>query len=446
MSNREPRSVIILGAAGRDFHNFNTLYRGDGDYRVVAFTATQIPDISDRRYPAELAGPRYPEGIPIQPEDDLEALIAAHSVDLVVFSYSDVSHEHVMHLASRSNAAGADFLLPGESAALHSTKPVVSVTAVRTGAGKSQTARKIRQITAAAGTRVAAIRHPMPYGNLLLQRLQRFETPADLDAADVTIEEREEYEPYIRDGAVIFAGADYEAILRAAEEEANLIIWDGGNNDTPFIVPDVDICVVDPHRAGHELRYWPGEANLRRATAVIINKVDTAEPEATAALRQTIAEVNPKATITEAASRVRVEDPSLIEGKRVLVIEDGPTTTHGEMAYGAGWVAAKQYGAAEIIDPRPYAHGSIADVFAKFGHLESVLPAMGYGEAQRGDLRDTIHAAGPHIDTVVIGTPSELADVLDLEVPSAQVFYDLDELTGPTLEEMLAPAIDAAAD
>ena len=442
MGNREPSSVIILGAAGRDFHNFNTVFRGDGDYRVVAFTATQIPDIDDRRYPPELAGPRYPEGIPIHPEDELEALIAEHDVDVVVFSYSDVTHEHVMHLAARAVAAGADFLLPGDSTALRSSKPVVSVTAVRTGAGKSQTARKIRQITAEAGVRVAAIRHPMPYGNLLLQRLQRFGTFEDLEAADVTIEEREEYEPYIRDGAVIFAGADYEAILRAAEEEADLIIWDGGNNDTPFIVPDVDICVVDPHRAGHELHYWPGEANVRRASAIIINKVDTADPADTAALRETIAQVNPKASITEAASRVRVDDPTLIEGKRVLVIEDGPTTTHGEMAYGAGWVAAKAYGAAEIVDPRPFAKGSIADVFAKFGHLERILPAMGYGDAQRADLRDTIHAAAADIDTVVIGTPSELARVLALEVPTAQVFYDLDELNGPTLEEILAPVLE----
>ncbi len=437
--------MIILGAAGRDFHNFNMLYRGNGEFRVVAFTATQIPDIDDRRYPAELAGPRYPEGIPIHPEDNLEALILEHGVDVVVFSYSDVSHEHVMHLAARANAAGADFLLPGESTALRSTRPVVSVTAVRTGAGKSQTARKIRQIAAAAGTRVAAIRHPMPYGNLLMQRLQRFATFDDLDAADVTIEEREEYEPYIRDGAVVFAGADYEAILRAAEAEADLIIWDGGNNDTPFIVPDVDICVVDPHRVGHELHYWPGEANVRRASAIIINKVDTADPEATTALRATIAQVNPTASITEAASAVRVDEPSLITGKRVLVVEDGPTTTHGEMAYGAGLVAAQKYGAAEIVDPRPYARGSIVDVFAKFGHLERILPAMGYGESQRADLRETIHAAGPDIDIVVIGTPSELARVLDLEVPSVQVYYDLAEQAGPSLEELLAPLIDAAS-
>lgn len=417
------------------------MYRDDASHRVVAFTATQIPDITDRRYPPDLAGPLYPDGIPIHGEDELEALIAQHDVELVVFAYSDVSHEHVMHLAARANAAGADFLLPGERATLRSTKPVVSVTAVRTGAGKSQTARKIRAVTNAAGVRVAAIRHPMPYGDLSLQKLQRFETFADLDAADVTIEEREEYEPYIRDGAVIFAGADYEAILRAAEAEADVIIWDGGNNDTPFIRPDVDLCVVDPHRAGHETRYWPGEANLRRATGVIINKVDTAETGALESLRATIIATNPAASVTEAASTVRVDDPALIAGKRVLVVEDGPTTTHGEMAFGAGWVAAEKYGAAEVVDPRPYAVGSIIGVFKRYGHLEHVLPAMGYGDAQRADLRETIHRAAADVDIVVIGTPIDLARVLDLEAPSVQVYYDLDELTGPTLEELLSPLL-----
>ncbi len=441
MSPTDPVPVIILGAAGRDFHDFNTMYRDDASHRVVAFTATQIPDIADRRYPPELAGPLYPDGIPIHAEDDLEKLIAEDGVTQVLFAYSDVSHEHVMHLAARANAAGADFLLPGDRATLRSTKPVVSVTAVRTGSGKSQTARKIRAVTNAAGVRVAAIRHPMPYGNLVLQRLQRFETFADLEAADVTIEEREEYEPYIRDGAVIFAGADYEAILRAAEQEADIIIWDGGNNDTPFIMPDVDLCVVDPHRAGHETRYWPGEANLRRATGIIINKVATAETEALERLRATIAEVNPMATVTEAASTVRVDDPSMIDGKRVLVVEDGPTTTHGEMAYGAGWVAAKQYGAAEIVDPRPYAVGTIVDVFERFGHLERVLPAMGYGDAQRDDLRETIHRAAADVDVVVIGTPIDLARVLALEAPSVQVYYDLEELRGPTLDDLLRPVL-----
>jgi len=434
-------NVVILGAAGRDFHNFNMLYRNDPSRRVVAFTATQIPDIADRRYPAELAGTHYPDGIPIVAEDELESVIAGNGVTAVVFSYSDVSHEHVMHLAARANAAGADFLLPGAATMLDSAKPVVAVTAVRTGAGKSQTARKIRSILAAAGVHVAAIRHPMPYGNLLLQRLQRFAGFADLDAADVTIEEREEYEPYLRDGAVVFAGADYGAILAAAEEESDVIIWDGGNNDTPFITPDVDICVVDPHRAGHEVSYWPGEANLRRAGAIIINKVDTAESGQLDALRRTIEATNPTAAVTEAASVVRVGNPDEVAGKRVLVVEDGPTTTHGEMAYGAGWVAARQFGAAEIVDPRPYAVGSIKEVFATYGHLDAVLPAMGYGDRQRADLKETIERAAAGVDLVLIGTPIDLARVLGLEIPSVQVFYDLEERRGPSLEELLRPVI-----
>ena len=439
--SRDPTRVLILGAAGRDFHDFNTLYRHDPSFRVVGFTATQIPDIDDRRYPAELAGPLYPDGIPINPEAELEGLIKHHEVDVVVFAYSDVSHEHVMHLAARANAAGAEFLLPADRTMLASTRPVVSVTAVRTGAGKSQTSRKIRAVASAAGARVVAIRHPMPYGNLLLQRLQRFASYDDLDAADVTIEEREEYEPYLRDGAVVYAGADYQAILRAAEGEADLVIWDGGNNDTPFIAPDVDICVVDPHRAGHETRYWPGEANLRRASAIVINKVETADPPALQALRATIASVNPTASVTEAASVVHVDEPDLIEGKRVLVIEDGPTTTHGEMPYGAGWVAARQYGALEVVDPRPFAAGSLGEVFSRYTHLDRVLPAMGFGDEQRADLRDTIHRASAEIDVVVIGTPMDLAGLLDLEVPSVQVFYDLEERSGPTVAELVQPVL-----
>ena len=358
-----------------------------------------------------------------------------------MFSYSDVTHEHVMHLAARANAAGAEFLLPADRTMLISSKPVVSVTAVRTGAGKSQTSRKIRSVLAAAHRRVAAIRHPMPYGNLLLQRVQRFETYADLDSADVTIEEREEYEPYLRDGAVVFAGADYALILQSAEAEADVVIWDGGNNDTPFVKPDVDICVVDPHRAGHETRYWPGEANLRRASAIIINKVETADPTALDELRATITSVNPSATVTEAASVVSVDNADLVAGKRVLVVEDGPTTTHGEMPYGAGWVAAQQYGASEIVDPRPYAAGSLIDVFAHHSHLERVLPAMGYGDAQRADLRETIHRAATDIDAVVVGTPMDLAGVLDLEVPSVQVYYDLEERSGPSIADLLAPVL-----
>ncbi len=441
MTPNHPQRVAILGAAGRDFHDFNVLFRNDPAYQVVAFTATQIPDIAGRRYPAELAGDGYPDGIRIVEESDLEALIDRDAVDVVVFAYSDVTHEHVMHLAARVNAAGAAFLIPGDSTMLEASTPVVSVTAARTGAGKSQTSRKVRSIVAAAGRRAAAIRHPMPYGNLVRQRLQRFETYEELIAADVTIEEREEYEPYLAEGAVVFAGADYQAILEAAEREADVILWDGGNNDTPFIRPDVDICVLDPHRSGHELTYWPGEANVRRAGAIIINKVDTAPVGAVAELRATVDAVNPKASITEAASTVRVEDPSTISGKRVLVIEDGPTTTHGGMGFGAGWVAAERYGAAEILDPRPFARGSLVDVFTTYPHLERVLPAMGYGEQQRADLRATIHAAAAECDVIVIGTPIDLGGVLDLEVPSVRVYYDLDERSGPTLEDLLAPVL-----
>lgn len=445
MSNTPRTRVLILGAAGRDFHDFNVLFREDPGHEVVAFTATQIPDIAGRLYPPALAGPLYPNGIPIVEEADLERLIARERVDVVVFAYSDVRHQHVMHLAARANAAGASFLIPGDDTMLSSSKPVVSVTAVRTGAGKSQTSRKIRSILAAAGKRAAAIRHPMPYGNLNRQRLQRFATFADLDAADVTIEEREEYEPYLRESAIVFAGADYEAILHAAEAEAEVIVWDGGNNDTPFIRPDVDICVLDPHRAGHELAYWPGEANLRRAGAIIINKIDTARAKDVEALRATIAEVNPRATVTEAESTVTVDDPEAIEGKRVLVIEDGPTTTHGEMSFGAGWVAALRFGAGDIIDPRPHAVGSLIEVFANNPHLERVLPAMGYGEEQRADLRATIQGAAADAEVIVIGTPIDLSGVLDLSVPSVRVFYDLDEKSGPTLTEILAPVVDPDA-
>ncbi|HSG80292.1 MAG TPA: GTPase [Acidimicrobiia bacterium] len=429
--------VVILGAAGRDFHEFNVRFRSNPDVEVVAFTATQIPDIDDRRYPPELAGDRYPDGIPIVAEDQLERLIDERHVDRAVFAYSDVSHEYVMHLAARATAAGAVFELPGGSSMLRSVRPVVSVTAARTGAGKSQTSRAIRRTLADAGRRVAAIRHPMPYGNLVRQRLQRFATFEDLDAAEVTIEEREEYEPYLAEGAVIFAGADYEAILRAAEEEADVIVWDGGNNDAPFIRPDVDICVLDPHRAGHELRYWPGEANLRRAGVVIINKVRTADPADLETLRANVAAVNPDAVVVEAASPVSVDDPAAIAGKRVLIVEDGPTITHGEMAYGAGWVAAREHGAAEIVDPRPYAVGSIVEVFERYGHIRDVLPAMGYGDRQRAELRETILATGA--DLVIVGTPIDLMGVLDLDVPAVRIGYDLEIVSGPSLEELLAP-------
>jgi len=435
--------VLILGAAGRDFHNFNTMYRDNSDYVVVGFTATQIPDIVDRRYPPELAGSLYPDGIPIFPEDDLESLIERLAVDYVLFSYSDVTHEHVMHLASRSVAAGAAFGVPGVASLVRSTKPVVSITATRTGTGKSQTSRQIRSILADAGVRVAAIRHPMPYGDLNAQRVQRLASFDDLDAADVTIEEREEYEPYIRQGAVIYAGVDYEAILRRAEEEADVIVWDGGNNDQSFYHVDLGFCVVDPFRAGHELRYWPGEANVRQADVVIINKVDTAPAEGLAEVRRNIAVLAPDAVVVEAASPIKVDSPELIEGKRVLVLDDGPTITHGEMPFGAGVVAARQHGAAEIIDPRPYAVGSLIDVYEKFPHIGSVLPAMGYSDRQRKELEETITAVAP--DTVVIGTPMDLASVIDLgSIPSTRVYYELEVRTGPSLETLLAPIIKRA--
>ncbi|MDX1690753.1 MAG: GTPase [Acidimicrobiia bacterium] len=437
--NPQPRRIVILGAAGRDFHEFNVRFRDDPGVEVVAFTATQIPDIDDRRYPPELAGPRYPGGIPIVPEERLESLVADHGVDAAVFAYSDVSHEHVMHLAARAAAAGAGFELPGGASMLESARPVVSVTASRTGAGKSQTSRAIRRVLAEAGRRVAAIRHPMPYGDLVRQRVQRFATSEDLDAADVTIEEREEYEPYIAEGSVIFAGVDYEAILREAEAEADVIVWDGGNNDTPFVRPDIDVCVVDPHRAGHETAYWPGEANLRRAGVILVNKVRTADPDDLAALRATIASVNPDATVVEAASPVSVDRPEDLEGARVLVVEDGPTITHGEMPYGAGSVAARRHGVAAFVDPRPHAVGSLVAVFERYGHITEVLPAMGYGDEQRRELRETILAADP--DVVVVGTPVDLMKVLDLDLPAVRVRYDLEIVDGPSLAELLGPVL-----
>ncbi len=444
MSSAEPSRIVLVGAAGRDFHNFNVRYRSDPDSRVVAFTATQIPGIENRRYPPELAGPHHPDGIPIVAEDRLEELIAEHGVDTVVFAYSDVSHEHVMHIAARANAAGAAFLLLGAETMLASSKPVVSVTAVRTGVGKSQTSRQIRQVLAEAGKRVAAIRHPMAYGNLVFQRMQRFATFEDLDAAQVTIEEREEFEPYLREGAMVFAGADYEAILAAAEQEADVIVWDGGNNDVPFLRPDIDICLVDPHRVGDELRYWPGEANLRRAGVVIINKIDSATAEQLDQVRRNVASLNPEATVVEAASVVAVDDPDAITGKRVLVIEDGPTTTHGGMSFGAGMIAARSHGAAEIVDPRPYAVGSLRDVFEDYPHLERVLPAMGYSDTQRTELRETIHAAFEQAEVVIIGTPINLDGVLGLDLPSVRVRYDLDIKTGPTMQQILAPVLGQA--
>jgi predicted GTPase len=416
-----PERVIIVGAAGRDFHNFNVLYRDDPRFEVVAFTATQIPDIAGRRYPPALAGDLYPEGVPIFPEEELESLIERFDVDLVLFSYSDVTHEQVMHLAARSVAAGAAFELAGRRALLKSTRPVIAVTAVRTGAGKSQTSRLIHRMLADRGLRSAAIRHPMPYGDLAAQRVQRFATYDDLADADTTIEEREEYEPYISEGSVIFAGVDYGEILAAAEAEADVIVWDGGNNDLSFYDADLTICVADPFRAGHESRYWPGEVNLRIADVVIINKVDTAPEGSVDRLRDAVTRMSPDATIVEAASPIRIDDPELVTGKRVLVVDDGPTITHGQMPFGAGYVAAARLEPAELIDPRPYAVGSIVGVFEKYDHIGSVLPAMGYGDVQRAELEETIRRAAP--DTVVIGTPVDLASIIDIDGPSTRVYY-----------------------
>lgn len=434
-----PRRVLILGAAGRDFHDFNVLFRDDPEVEVVGFTAAQIPNIEERRYPPELAGSRYPQGIPIYPEEELERLITDLAVEQAVFAYSDVSHEHVMHLAARVVAAGAEFVLPGDRTLLESSVPVVAVTAARTGSGKSPTSRAVRRLLTGAGKRVAVVRHPMPYGDLVRQRLQRFATYEDLERARCTIEEREEYEPHIAEGSVVFAGVDYLAILRAAEAEAEIILWDGGNNDLPFFRPTVHICVVDPHRAGHELRYWPGEANLRRADVVIVNKVDSAAAAAVVQVLDNVAVANPGAVVVQAASPITVEAPDLIEGRRVLVVEDGPTLTHGEMAYGAGVLAARRHGAAELIDPRPHAVGSIAATFASFPHVGALLPAMGYGEEQIAELAETIRRAEP--DTVVVGTPIDLMRLVDVDVPSTRVSYDLEVVAGPSLDEILRPVL-----
>jgi predicted GTPase len=432
------RHVVIVGAAGRDFHNFNVAFRGREDVRVVAFTATQIPDIEGRVYPPELAGEGYPDGIPIVAEEELTDLIVGEKVDEVVFAYSDVTHEHVMHIGSRALAAGADYVLLGpHSTELRSSKPVVAICAVRTGSGKSQTTRYVAGILRGAGKRVAVLRHPMPYGDLTKQAVQRFERYEDLDAADATIEEREEYEPHIAEGNIVFAGIDYAAILERAEQEADVIVWDGGNNDTPFIHPDLHIVVVDPHRPGHELRYHPGEQNLRMADVCVVNKVDTAPPEGVEAVIASIGEANPGAKIVRAASPFLVEqDTHEIAGKRVLAIEDGPTLTHGEMSYGAAVLAAKQGGAAELVDPRPFAVGSIKETFSKYPHMTELLPAMGYGRKQMEELRETIERSDA--DLVLIGTPIDLRRVIELDKPSLRVTYRLQELGKPTLAELLA--------
>jgi predicted GTPase len=432
------RRIVIAGAAGRDFHNFNVAFRGDPETHVVAFTATQIPDIDGRVYPTELAGERYPDGIPIVAEDGLADLVRAENADEVVFAYSDVSHEHVMHLGSLALAAGADYRLMGPRATeLASKKPVVAVCAVRTGSGKSQTTRRVAQALREAGLRVAVLRHPMPYGDLSRQRVQRFERYEDLDAADCTIEEREEYEPHLAEGNLVFAGVDYGAILARAESEADVILWDGGNNDTPFIAPDVHVVVVDPHRAGHERRYHPGETNLRMADVCVVNKTDTAPPEGVEAVLDSIHRLNPGADIVRAASPFHVEDgrTDQIRGKRVLAVEDGPTLTHGEMAYGAAVLAAKQHGAAELVDPRPFAVGSIQRTFEAYPHVHELLPAMGYGRKQMEELRDTIAASDA--DLVLIGTPIDLRRVIEVEKPALRVTYSLQELGEPTLGSIL---------
>jgi len=431
------KRVLILGAAGRDFHNFNVIFRDNPAYHVVAFTATQIPDIAGRRYPRELAGTLYPDGIPIFEEKDLESLIAKHDIDAVVFSYSDIAHQNLMHLASRAVAADVDFWFLGTGhTQLKSSVPVISVCAVRTGCGKSPVSRLVAAELRRQGRRPVVIRHPMPYGDLAAQAVQRFAVMEDLDLQQCTIEEREEYEPHINQGTVVYAGVDYEKILRQAEREADVILWDGGNNDTPFYASDLEIVVVDPHRAGHELAYFPGEVNLRRADVIVINKVDTADRHDLETVRQNIKLHNPKAVVFEMACRVSVPEPYRVKGQRVLVVEDGPTLTHGEMPYGAGVVAARQGGAAELVDPRPYAVGSIRGTFERYRHLTNLLPAMGYSEMQKHELEETIRRTP--CDLVLIATPIDLARVIKLDKPKLRVTYQVEELTKPGLAELLA--------
>lgn len=428
--------VIILGAAGRDFHNFNTYFRDNDKYDVVAFTATQIPNIDGRKYPAALAGAVYPEGIPIYPEAQLADLIHEHDIDQAVFAYSDVPHEYVMHKASVVNALGADFvLLGGKNTMLKSTKPVIAVCAVRTGCGKSQTTRHICDVLQRMGKKVVAVRHPMPYGDLVKQAVQRFATYVDLDKHQTTIEEREEYEPHIDRGIVVYAGVDYEAVLREAEKEGDVIVWDGGNNDIPFFKPDLWITLADPHRPGHEVTYYPGETNVRAADVVVLNKIDTADYGNIRTVRGHIDAANPGAIVVEAASPLFVDNPESIRGKRVLVIEDGPTLTHGGMAYGAGYVAAQRFGAAEIIDPRPYAVASIKETYEKYPDTGPILPAMGYGTEQMHKLEVTIN--NTPCDLVVVGTPIDLTRLLKIKHPMARVRYELQVIGRPTLEEII---------
>lgn len=433
------KNVIIIGAAGRDFHNFNTYFRDNHDYNVVAFTAAQIPDIDGRKYPAELAGSLYPDGIPIYAEDDLVKLITEKKVDDCVFSYSDVTYQKVMSVSAIVNAAGANFVLlgPGDTM-VKSTKPVISVGAIRTGCGKSQTSRRVIEILMEKGLKVVAVRHPMPYGDLNAQKVQRFAEIADLEKHKCTVEEMEEYEPHVVRGNVIYAGVDYEAILREAEKDpkgCDVILWDGGNNDFPFYKPDLSITVVDPHRAGHELRYYPGEVTLRLADVVVINKMDSAAPEDIQTVRESIASVAPNAIVIDGASPIKVDNPSVIKGKRVLVVEDGPTLTHGEMKIGAGVVAARKFGAAELVDPRPFTVGKLSETFRIYPEIGTLLPAMGYGDQQLKDLETTIN--NTDCDGVVIGTPIDLNRIIKITKPNTRVYYDLQEIGNPNLTEVL---------
>jgi predicted GTPase len=429
-----------MGAAGRDFHNFNTYFRNNDKYEVVGFTATQIPNIEGRKYPAELAGNMYPNGIDIYPEKDILDLINKFKVDEVVFSYSDISYDYIMSKAAMVTATGVDFKLLGpKRTMIKSTKPVVAICAVRTGCGKSQTTRRVSKLLHEMGKKVVAIRHPMPYGDLVAQKVQRFSVLEDLDKHDCTIEEREEYEPHIVSGNVIYAGVDYEAILNEAEKEADIILWDGGNNDLPFYKPDLHIVLVDPHRPGDELYYYPGETNLRMADVVVINKIETADPEDVLEVRQNIKAVNPTAMVIDAASPIFVDNYEKIQGKKVLVIEDGPTLTHGEMTYGAGTVAAEKYGAADLVDPRPFTVGTISDTFEKYPEVGTLLPAMGYGDEQMKDLEKTINKSDAEL--VIIGTPIDLRKVINIEKPALRVFYELQEIGEPTLEDALKKII-----
>jgi predicted GTPase len=437
------KNVIIIGAAGRDFHNFNTCYRNNSNYNVVAFTAAQIPDIDGRKYPKELAGKLYPEGIAIFAEENLTRLINEFKVDECIFSYSDVTYQKVMSVSAIVNAAGANFVLLGPAdTMLKSKKPVIAVGAVRTGCGKSQTSRKIIELLMAKDLKVVAIRHPMPYGDLNEQKVQRFAVLEDLEKNKCTVEEMEEYEPHVVRGNVIYAGVDYEAILNAAEKDpagCDVILWDGGNNDFPFLKPDLMITVTDPHRAGHELKYYPGEVTLRLADVVVINKIDSSSPEAIQVVRQSIEKVNKKAIVVDCASPIKVDDPSLIRGKRVLVVEDGPTLTHGEMKLGAGVVAAHKFGAKELVDPRPFTIGRLSETFLLYPNIGTLLPAMGYGEQQLKDLERTIN--NTDCESVIIATPIDLNRIIKIKKPNTRVYYDLQEIGNPNLSEIISDFI-----